>query len=113
MLSLALHGTWGRSDEWFRRCIDTLEYPAARGDMKAYLRFGLMWVLSPRFLADRPDEVAAIERSYVDENPFPPSADGIRGHTHADKVHDALDRASCDASRRNADDPPPERRHAT
>src|SRR5688500_3141241 len=26
MLSLSLHGAWAKSDEWFRRCIDTLEY---------------------------------------------------------------------------------------
>ncbi len=92
LLSLSLHGTWGRSDAWFNRCIDTLEYPADRGDMHAYLRFGLMWVLSPRFLAEQPDDVAAIERTYVDENPHPPSREGILGHTHADKCHDALDR---------------------
>lgn len=92
LLSLSLHGTWGRSDEWFVRAIDTLEYPAARGDVAAYLRFGLMWVLSPRFLAERPDEVAAIERTYLVENPHPPTGEGICGHTHADKVHDTLDR---------------------
>jgi pimeloyl-ACP methyl ester carboxylesterase len=92
LLSLSLHGAWGRSDEWFRRCIDTLEYPAALGDVKAYLRFGLMWVLSPRFLQESPDAVADIERTYVDENPYPPSREGIMGHTHADKAHDVLDR---------------------
>jgi pimeloyl-ACP methyl ester carboxylesterase len=90
LLSLALHGTWGRSDEWFKRMIDTLEYPAARGDVEAYLRFGLMWVLSPRFLEERPEDVAAIERTYLLENPDPPSGEGICNHTHADKVHDAL-----------------------
>ncbi|MCG3133081.1 MAG: 3-oxoadipate enol-lactonase 2 [Planctomycetes bacterium] len=92
LLSLSLHGAWARSDEWFRRCIDTLEYPAARGDVKAYLRAGLMWVLSPHFLATEPPAVADIERTYVDENPHPPSGPGICGHTHADKMHDTLDR---------------------
>lgn len=92
LLSLALHGTWGRSDEWFRRMIDTLEYPAKLGDTRAYLRFGLMWVLSPKFLEEKPDEVAAIERTYLEENPHPPSGPGICNHTHADKAHDALDR---------------------
>ncbi len=92
LLSLSLHGTWGRSDEWFVRAIETLEYPAARGDVHAYLRFALMWVLSPRFLAERPDDVEQITRTYIDDNPFPPSREGILGHTNADKLHDALDR---------------------
>lgn len=30
LLSLSLHGTWARSDEWFVRAIDTLAYPACR-----------------------------------------------------------------------------------
>lgn len=92
LLSLALHGTWGRSDAWFKRMIDTLEYPARLDDVRTYLRFGLMWVLSPTYLEERPDDVAAIERTYLDENPYPPSGLGIRNHTHADKAHDALDR---------------------
>jgi pimeloyl-ACP methyl ester carboxylesterase len=92
LLSLSLHGTWGRSDEWFVRAIETLEYPAARGDLHTYLRFALMWVLSPRFLAEQPEAVAQITRTYIDDNPFPPSREGVLGHTHADKHHDALDR---------------------
>lgn len=92
LLTLSLHGTWGRSDEWFRRMIDTLEYPARLGDVRTYLRFGLMWVLSPSYLSERPADVAAIERTYLDENPYPPSGRGICNHTHADKAHDALDR---------------------
>ena len=92
LLSLSLHCSWAKSDEWFIRAIETIEYPAARGDIHAYLRFALMWVLSPRFLAEKPDEVAAITRTYIDDNPFPPSADGILGHTNADKLHDVLDR---------------------
>jgi pimeloyl-ACP methyl ester carboxylesterase len=90
--SLALHCTWGRSDEWFKRMIDTLEYPAKRGDLEAYLRFALMWVLSPAYLETRKDEVAAIERWFLVENPFPASGPGICNHTHADKAHDAMDR---------------------
>jgi pimeloyl-ACP methyl ester carboxylesterase len=92
VLSLSLHCTWAKSDEWFIRAIETIEYPASMGDVRTYLRFALMWVLSPRFLAERPDEVAAIVARYIDENPFPPSKDGILGHTNADKRHDALAR---------------------
>jgi pimeloyl-ACP methyl ester carboxylesterase len=92
VLSLSLHGTWGRSDEWFIRAIETLAYPAERGDIHAYLRFALMWVLSPRFLAEQPEQVAQITRNYIDDNPYPPTREGILGHTHADVTHDALDR---------------------
>ncbi len=92
LLSLSLHGTWGRSDEWFIRAIETLEYPADRGDVHAYLRFALMWVLSPRFLAECPDDVKQIVLDYIDDNPHPPTREGILGHTNADKLHDALDR---------------------
>ncbi len=92
LLSLSLHGTWGRSDEWFIRAIDTLAYPALRGDIHTYLYFALMWVLSPRFLDDRPDEVEQIVTTYIDANPYPPSPEGILGHTNADVLHDTLDR---------------------
>ena len=92
VLSLSLHCTWAKSDEWFIRAIETIEYPASMGDVRTYLRFALMWVLSPRFLAERPDELAAIVTRYIDDNPFPPSKDGILGHTNADKLHDTLDR---------------------
>jgi len=51
-----------------------------------------MWVLSPRFLEEKPKDVERIVRTYIDENPFPPSAEGILGHTNADKLHDTLAR---------------------
>ncbi len=92
LLSLSLHGTWGRSDEWFIRAIETLETPTQAGDIHGYLRAALMWVLSPRFLEEQPEEVAGITRNYIDDNPFPPTREGILGHTNADKLHDAMDR---------------------
>jgi len=92
LLSLSLHGTWGKSDEWFIRAIDTLEVPALAGEIHRYLNWALMWVLSPRFLAEEPEAVADIVRTYIDENPYPPSGAGVAGHTHADKLHDTLER---------------------
>ena len=92
LLSLSLHGTWGRSDEWFIRAIDTLAYPAEQGDVHKYLYFALMWVLSPRFLAECPDDVEQMVKTYIDDNPHPPSPEGILGHTNADTLHDTLDR---------------------
>jgi len=90
LLSLSLHGTWGRSDEWFVRAIDTLAYPALQGDVHKYLYIALMWVLSPRFLAECPGDVEDIVKTYIDDNPHPPSPEGILGHTNADKLHDTL-----------------------
>ncbi len=92
VLSLSLHGAWARPSEWFRRVIDTLAYPARHDDVATYLDFGLMWVLSPRFLDEEPEAVKEIVRTYLVENPFPPSAEGILGHTHADTLHDTAAR---------------------
>jgi len=86
-----LHGTWGRSDEWFVRMIETLELPVRHGDMEAFIRFALMWITSPTFLATQPDAVRGMEESFLAE---PPDPRGVLGHIHADKTHDALDRLS-------------------
>lgn len=84
-----MHGTWGRSDEWFVRMIETLEEPARRGDMAAFMRYALMWVTSPTFLETQKETVAGMEAAYLESNPHPK---GALGHIHADKHHDVLDR---------------------
>jgi pimeloyl-ACP methyl ester carboxylesterase len=92
ILSLQLHGTWGRSDEWFRRMIDTLEYPIRTADDRAaFIRTALMWITSPALLGGAPGPVRDMERSFI-ESPYPPTREGLLGHCHADKTHDALDR---------------------
>lgn len=90
--TLQLHCTWGRSDEWFRRMIDSMELAVAHDDFAAYIRIALLWVASPTFINDQPDDVAAFERGFILEHPHPPSKEGMMGHFHADKTHDALDR---------------------
>ena len=90
--SVQLHGTWGRSDEWFIRMVDTMEYPLRRGDLPAFMRVACMWIFSPAWLREHTREVEKIERSYILENPHPPTPPGVLGHCHADKTHDALDR---------------------
>ena len=90
--TLQLHCTWGHSDEWFCRMIDTMEVPVLADDMAMYIRLAMMWVSSPHFVNERPDDVAAFERGFLLENPYPPSRAGILGHFHADKTHDTLDR---------------------
>lgn len=90
--SLQLHCTWGRSDEWFCRMIDSMEVPVLAGDMAMYIRLALLWVSSPSFMNDTPERAEAFERGFLLENSYPPSRSGILGHFHADKTHDTLDR---------------------
>lgn len=87
--SLQLHGTWGRSDEWFVRMIETLEEPVKRGDLRAFIRCALMWITSPTFLQSSPEAVKGMEAAFLAE---PPDPRGILGHIRADKTHDALER---------------------
>ena len=90
--TLQLHCTWGRSDEWFIRMIDTNETYILHDDPAGYIRTALLWVASPTFINDQPDDVEAFERGFILDNPHPPSKAGMLGHFHADKTHDALDR---------------------
>ena len=92
--TLQLHCTWGRSDEWFCRMIDSMEFMVAHDDPAAYIRCALLWVASPDFVNNRPDDARAFETGFILENPNPPSKHGMLGHFHADKTHDALDRLS-------------------
>lgn len=90
--TLQLHCTWGFSDEWFCRMIDSMEVPVLAGDMAMYIRLAMMWVASPYFVNEQLAECEAYERAFILENPHPPSQQGILGHFHADKHHDTLDR---------------------
>ncbi|MCY3648119.1 MAG: alpha/beta fold hydrolase [Acidimicrobiaceae bacterium] len=90
--TLQLHCTWGRSDEWFIRMIDTNETYILHDDPAGYIRTALLWVASPTFINDQPADVEAFERGFILENPHPPSKAGMLGHFHADKTHDTLDR---------------------
>jgi pimeloyl-ACP methyl ester carboxylesterase len=84
-----LHGSWARSDEWFIRMIETLEFPVKHGDLAAFIRYALMWITSPTFLAEQPETVKGMEQAFLES---PPAPAGVLGHIHADKHHDALDR---------------------
>lgn len=90
--TLQLHCTWGRSDEWFVRMIETNEAPVLQDDFAQYIRTALLWVASPHFINERPEDVEAFERGFILEHPHPPTKQGMLGHFHADKTHDALDR---------------------
>lgn len=90
--SMQLHCTWGQTDPWLERLFQGMMFPIQHDDMEAFIRQAFMWVLSPAYLAERPDDVAAIERGYLLENPHPPTQEGLLGHLHADVTHDTLDR---------------------
>lgn len=90
--SLQLHCTWGRTDAWLMRLFEGMRYPLEHDDMAMFVRIAFMWVTSPARLNDKPAEVAEIERAYLEDNPHPPSKDGLIGHLHADLTHDTLDR---------------------
>ncbi len=89
--TLHLHGAWARSDRWFTEMMEIMEYPARAGDMAGFLRLALPCILSRTFLNDEA-AVAALTRGFLVDNPDPPSREGVLGHVHADKMHDAWDR---------------------
>lgn len=89
VLSVELHGTWGRTTPWFQYAIESLRYPLRLGDWQGYARTAVSWVLSPTFVNDAAGcgpvleavaEAAATHR------------DGILGQIQADVAHDTLDR---------------------
>jgi 3-oxoadipate enol-lactonase len=91
--TLHLHGAWAKSDRWFVEMMEIMEYPARLGDMAGFLRLALPCILSRTFLND-PESVDALVRGFLEDNPFPASKDGVVGHVHADKTHDAIARLS-------------------
>jgi pimeloyl-ACP methyl ester carboxylesterase len=87
--SLQLHCTWGKTDAWLDRLFRGMAYPVEHEDMAAFAVCAFMWVLSPTYLNDFPEQVAEIEAAYLAN---PPSKAGLLGHLHADRTHDALER---------------------
>jgi pimeloyl-ACP methyl ester carboxylesterase len=62
--SLQLHCTWGSTDAWLDRLFRSMAYPVERDDLAAFLVSANMWVLSPAYLNDFPDQVAEMEAAY-------------------------------------------------
>lgn len=87
VISLQLHSTWGRSDEWFKRMIDTLQLALEKGGLRGFARTALMWVMSPRALEERKEMIADLERALAEE--YPPKVAGLLGQFDADRTHDA------------------------
>jgi pimeloyl-ACP methyl ester carboxylesterase len=91
VLTLHLHGAWARSDRWFIEMMEIMEYPARLGDIAGFLRLALPCILSRGFLNDE-EAVGTLVRGFLEDNEFPASKEGILGHVHADKTHDAVER---------------------
>jgi pimeloyl-ACP methyl ester carboxylesterase len=96
VLTLQMHATWGRADEWMKRAwIGTAEYPLSQGDTHQTFRTISMWAFSPEYLETRkPDYVAEQVRRTMIDNPHLQANEGMLGHLHADKTHDTIDRLS-------------------
>ena len=92
LLSLGLHGTWGRSDEWFVRMVETMETSLQQGGLEAFIRGATCWIVSPDFHAAHPDIVAGMEAGYLARRAA--RVNGVLAHCHADRVHDAMSRLS-------------------
>lgn len=89
--SLQLHCTWGRTDAWLTRLFEGMLYPLEHDDLAMFVRTAFMWVMSPAQLNEKPAEVAEVERAYLEDNPYPPSKQGLIGHLHADLTHNTLE----------------------
>jgi pimeloyl-ACP methyl ester carboxylesterase len=87
--TLQLHCTWGKTDAWLDRLFRSMAYPVENGDLDAFVSCAFMWVLSPTYLNDFPEQVSEIETGYLAR---PPSKAGLLGHLHADRTHDAIGR---------------------
>lgn len=90
LISLQLHATWGRSDAWFQRMVDSMQFPVEKGDLLSAAQTMFLWVTSPKALEERKEFVADLERTLVEKDST--NIDGLRGHFDADRTHNTLDR---------------------
>lgn len=89
--SLQLHCTWGRTDDWLRRVFESLQYLLERPTLDAYFHTDNVWIYSADFLNRDPRAMAAEEAQFL-RDPYAPTHVTLRGHLHADLMHDSLDR---------------------
>lgn len=94
VLTLALHGTWGRSDTFFKDGFcGQMKYLMEKGDRHQSFKLGQTYVMSPYYLETRkPQVVADTVTAMLIKNPHLTSDTGFMGHLHADASHDAIDR---------------------
>ena len=91
VLSLQLHGTWARSDEWFQQAfVDPMLFFLKCGEFHRLFKFGQALVMSPEYVTSRsPARVERIVTNCLVKSPYPAPAHGFGGQLHADGAHDA------------------------
>ena len=91
VLTLGLHASLARVDPFVAAVGQSLLRARATLSREDYIRALLLWLLSPRTYAERPDLVELIVRVLVD-NPHPASLAGLTRQAEACWAHDTLQR---------------------
>jgi pimeloyl-ACP methyl ester carboxylesterase len=81
--SLGLHATWGESDPWFVRMVESMEHALRDGGLASFIRGATCWILSPEFHATHAETIAGMEAAYASRAAA--RVDGVLAHCHADK----------------------------
>ena len=88
--SLTLHSSWWRADRYTTALIRSWQGYAQVATPLELARQIWLWVFTPRFFEERPDEIAALERQ-VEANPFPQSSEAFCDQAEACVGHVALE----------------------
>jgi 3-oxoadipate enol-lactonase len=88
--SLTLHCSWWRADRYTTALIRSWQGYARVATPLELARQIWLWVFTPRFFEQRPDEIAALERQ-VKANPFPQSSEAFCDQAEACVSHEALE----------------------
>jgi pimeloyl-ACP methyl ester carboxylesterase len=88
--SLVLHCSWWRADRYTRALVRSWQAFARAAGMLELQRQIWLWVFTPRFFEERPDDVAGLERQAI-ENPHPQSVEAFCDQAEACIAHDALE----------------------
>jgi pimeloyl-ACP methyl ester carboxylesterase len=88
--SLTLHSSWWRADCFTTALIRSWQGYAQVATPLELARQIWLWVFTPRFFEQRPDEIVALERQ-VEANPFPQSSEAFCDQAEACVSHEALE----------------------
>lgn len=91
VLTLGLHATAARLDQYVRAVGESLIRAWAALSREEYVRSLLPWILSPRTYEERPDLVELMVQRLA-EHPYPASLAGLTRQAEACWAHDTLDR---------------------
>ena len=88
--SLTLHCSWWRADRYTTALIRSWQGYARKATPLDLARQIWLWVFTPRFFEERPNEIAELERQ-VEANPYPQSAEAFSDQAEACIGHEALE----------------------